>query len=191
MTTTSFTVLTATPRKPPTLTPPQLNSALALIWAKAEQKAAKRRKESSNDVELLRKFGGEFPPTIVCLMSGEGLNKDAGFHASALQIGIAANKKDDEVLVLREGLLANHESGGTRDNSPDKHRAEVIRMLRHTDGNVCYTYGKGAIKSLLAPGIPSTDLDGLSAAAGPVTSEAPEIPDDGMLGGVFLTETGC
>ena len=153
--------------------------------------AAKRRKASSKDVELLRKFGGDFPPTVLRLMNGEGIKEDAGFHSIALQIGVTANalgKKEDEVLALCEGLFSNHESDGNQYNTPDKRRAEVIRMLHYTDGNVCYTYGKGAIKSLLAPGTPSADLDGLSASAGAVTSEASELPDDGMLGGVFLTE---
>jgi len=192
----TYALLCSSPREAPALTPAELSSKLAVTYAKAEQKVAaavKRRKESSKDVQLLAKFGGTYPPTVARLMAGEGLEEKIGFHQIALQVGVVSNalgKTEDEMLLACAGLIENHQSDGTRYNSPSKRRTELVRMFHYTAGNVCYPYSKGAVKALLAKGEAGADLDGLTAEAGAVTSVKSDLPDDGLLGGVFLTETG-
>lgn len=196
MTPTLYGSLCSSPRPEPAYAEPALNMKLAVIFAKAEQKvqaAQKRRKNSVQDAALLGKFAGKFPPTLLKVMLGEGTADGIGFHQIAMQIAITAGalgKKDDAVLPLCEGLIANHKSDGSRYNTPAKRRAELQRMLRYCEDNVCYSYSRDAVRKLVPTGTPAPDLDGLTEASGTVISVDGEIPDDGMLGGVFMTEMG-
>lgn len=196
MTPTIYGSLCSAPRHAVGQSAPALNMKLAVIFAKAEQKvlaAQKRRKNSTHDAALLAKFQGQFPPSLAKVMSGEIVTEGLGFHQIALQIAITASalgKKEDSVLPLCEGLIANHQSDGNRYNSPAKRRAELQRMLRYCEGNVCYSYSRDAVRKLVPTGTPTPDLDGLTEASGAVISIDGEIPDDGMLGGIFMTEYG-
>ena len=95
-----------------------------MLFAKAEQKviaAAKRRKDSAKDVELLARFKGEYPPSLLRVMGGEPSAQGIGFHQIAMQIAITSNalgKKEPEMLALCEGLVQNHQSDGSRYNTP-------------------------------------------------------------------------
>ena len=79
-----------------------------MIYADAEQKvsaAVKRKKDSSKDAALLARFKGEFPPTLVKVMSGEGVKDGVGFHQLAMQIAITTNalgKPEDLMLKALE-----------------------------------------------------------------------------------------
>jgi hypothetical protein len=196
MTPTMYASLCSAPREAPASATPVLNMKLAVIFAKAEQKvlaAQKRRKNSVHDAALLQKFAGQFPPSLLKIMSGESTSDGIGFHQIAMQIAITAGalgKKDDVVLPLCEGLIANHKSDGARYNTPPKRRAELQRMLRYCEDNVCYSYSRDAVRKLLPVGVPAPDLDGLTESSGTVISVDGEVPDDGMLGGVFMTELG-
>lgn len=194
MTPTQYGSLCSSPRQLVVQTPPELSMKLAVIYAKAEQKvvaAQKRRKNSVNDAALLAKFQGQFPPSLAKVMSGEIVTDGTGFHQIAMQIAITAaalGKKEDVVLPLCEGLIAKHQSDGNRYNTPAKRRAEIVRMLRYCEGNVCYSYSRDAVRKLVPKETPTPDLDGLTDASGSVISIESE--DDGMLLGVFMTEMG-
>ena len=169
---------------------------LSVLYAKSEQKvaqAAKKRKDGAKDLALLARFAGQFPPSLAKIMAGEPCAENKGFQLIALQIAITANaldKKEDDVLALCEGLIANHASDGARYNTPQKRRNELSRMLRYTEDNPGYTYSRDAVRALLPKGTPATDLDGLPASAGEVMGQDTMPEDGGMRGGVFLTDTG-
>lgn len=107
----------------------------------------KRRRAGTKDVELLNQFKGQFLPSLLKVMSGEVIAETAGFHQIALQIAITANAigvARDKVLALCEGLVQNHQSDGSRYNTPAKRRGELERLLDYASGNPCYTYSRGA-----------------------------------------------
>ena len=132
-----------------------INNALAISYAKAEQKvgaAAKKKKDPAIDAKLLTKFKGDYPPSLLAIMSGQPSADGMGFHQIAMQIGITTNalgKREDQMLVLCEGLIQNHISDGARYNSPGKRKAELQRMFRYTQDNVCYSYSKDAVRRLV------------------------------------------
>lgn len=197
MTAADYELICSTPRIIPAPAPPTLSQKLAVLYARAASKvdaASKRRKDSKKDFELLAKFGGAFPPSLLKVMSGE-IAGNAGFHKIALQVAISSNalgKTEAQMLAACEGLVANHVSDGARYNSPDKRRAELARLYTYTQGNPCYEYSRDAVRSLVPVGTLTPDLDGLTdEVTGAVTAEGTQGDDDGgFLGGVFITENG-
>ena len=144
---------------------------LAVLFAKAEAKldaASKRKKQTKQDGELLSKFKGNYPPSLLKVMAGEVIAENIGFHKIALQMVItshALGKNEEQMLAACEGLMLNHVSDGQRYNSPAKRRLELQRMFRYTEGNICYEYRRDAVRSLLPKGTASPDLDGLPRPA--------------------------
>jgi hypothetical protein len=138
MTAEDYQELVSAPRAWPDIAAPRLNNFLAVIYSKAEQKVSegvKKRGSAQKDLNLLNRYEGDFPPTLLKLMSGEGVAENAGFQRLALQIGVTANalgKKLDETLAACEGLCANHHSDSLRYNTLKKRRAEIARMYGYT-----------------------------------------------------------
>ena len=134
-------------------------------------------------------------PSFEAMLRGEGIKADTGFHQIALQVSITAHARNmsaEELVEAAQGLIANHESDGSRYDSPDKRRRELIRMWDYTEDNPCYSYSPGAIRALLTHMAP--DLAGLEATK--------EEIDEGIAGsdgkegeefdhaGVMLTTAG-
>lgn len=118
-------------------------------------------------------------------MAGD-VASEVGFHKIALQIAItsnALNKKEDDTIAMCEGLLQSHQSDSSRYNTPNKRRGELQRLLRYTQDNVCYSYSKGGVRSLLPADVPTPDLDGIVDAAGASASGS-------MACGLFLMDSG-
>jgi hypothetical protein len=161
---------------------PELNTALAAMFIKAQtrlEEAVKRRAKSSGDVELLAKYKGDYPPTIKRIMAGEGIAPGAGFQKIATQLAITANalgKSADELIEACEGLVKNHQSDSNRYNSPRKRREELRRMWDYTHDNPCYVYSRGAIRSLCDVDAPTSDLDGVGSSVG--IGHVPDNDDD-------------
>jgi hypothetical protein len=191
-----YAELVSAPRNLLVSTTPKLNDQLAVMYSSAEQKvvaAAKRRGTGQKDVEALAKFKGEFPPSILKIMQGEGTMDDAGFNKIAMQLGITANglgKTEDEYIVMCAGLIQNHVSDGFRYNTPAKREAELRRMFDYTQDNVCYTYSVGAIKSIMKPGESTPDLDGLTDQHGTILDASDGDTDESIYGGVYMTDRG-
>ncbi len=183
--------LCSTPRQPAPLKLPVLNQKLAVLYAKAEQKVAaglKRRTSSAKDAKLLEQFKGQFPPSLLKVMAGEAASENLGFHPIAMQIAITANAlgvAKDKTIALCAGLLQNHQSDSSRYNTPAKRQAEIERLYDYTCGNPCYTYSRGAVKSLLPKGTPTPDLDGVSEEAGETAPGG-----NAMSEGLYFTDTG-
>jgi hypothetical protein len=62
-------------------------------------------------------------------------------------------------------------------------------MFEYTIDNVCYSYSIGAIKNLVAEGVDTGDLDGVSASAGELLTDTDD-NDDGLLSSLTMRETG-
>lgn len=194
MTPDGYAGLVAAPRPAPVYAKPELSPKLGVLFEKSKQKveaASKRKKDGAKDLRLLADFKGEYPPTLARIMRGEGVAETAGFQQLAMQIAITSNalmKTEDKMLEAADGLIQNHQSDGSRYNSPAKRKAELVRMFQYTNENVCYDYSSGAVKKLSAPDIPTPDLAGIPASAGTITEG--DLDDGGLTQGVFLTDTG-
>lgn len=189
--------LCSAPREAPSYAPPALSQKLAVLYAKAAAKieaAAKKRKDAKKDFELLARFKGDYPPSLAKVMSGEIVNDTQGFHMIALQVAITSNalgKSEEQMLAACAGVIEKHQSDGSRYNTPAKRKAELSRLYDYTADNPCYEYSRDAVRKLLPVGTPSSDLDGLTEqATGSVTAEGDDGNDEGLLGGVFVTEKG-
>jgi hypothetical protein len=149
-----------------------------VLYAQAEQKVtavAKRKKDSTKDKALLARFKGEYPPTLARVMAGEGTATDAGFNQIAMQIAItshALGKSEAQMLEACAGLIEKHVSDGSRYNTPAKRRMALSSMHAYTSNNICYSYSRDAVRKLAPEGADTSDLDGLTAAAGDIISAA-------------------
>lgn len=194
----TYRSLCTTPRHMAPPSPPEYNADLGLVFAKAQSKVSdglKRRKNAKADANILSSFGGEIPPTILSVMSGENVNGDLGFQKIATQLAIAAhamNMQEEEFLTACEGLIKNHKGDSSRYGSPVKRRRELSRMYSYMSGNPCYNFSVGGIKSMLVPGTKAPDLD--MGAAAPMGDDADDIGEDEMKfevsQGIRVTDTG-
>lgn len=165
MTEEMYKEFTSAPRHVAPPSPPTLNSALALLFSSAHdkvEKALKNRKKSKVDQKLLAKFGGDVPPSLLKIMQGEAVADGVGFQKIATQLSITAHalgKSEEQFLTLCAGLCDTHQSDGTRYNTPEKRRQELRRMYQYMRDNPCYEFSVGGIKSLVAAGVKTPDLD--------------------------------
>lgn len=154
--------LTATARPAVVTTKPQYTMDLAVMYEKAAQKVEtllKKRKAFKPDPKAREKASGE---SIQWMMAGLGIKPGTGFHELAIQLSIAATTAgltEEQFIAECAGVIENHQSDGDRYNTPAKRAEELARMHRYMDGNFCYEFSIGAIKSLLTHSAP--DLDGL------------------------------
>jgi hypothetical protein len=204
-----YVTLTSSPTPEVPREAPELSAFLSVMFVKFKEKIEKQTKERAKfkaDEKLLEKYSGQFPPTVERIMRGEGLKPGAGFQKIAMQLGITANalgKSEDDLIAMCEGLVQNHQSDGDRYNTPRKRKDELRRMWKYTQGDEVYGYSAGAIKSLLAVGETTPDLNHPSqnAAAGMVQDEdSTELPPElaqefdgagsGFLDGLVLLKTG-
>ena len=182
----TYRELVKAPRHVPPPLEPTYNIGLGLLFVQAKEKverAQKNRKKSKVDEKLLKKFGGDFPPSIVALMTGENVAHDVGFQKIALQLALAAHalgKSEQVFLALCDGLCERHVSDGTRYNTPAKRRRELSRMWAYCDGNPCYTFSVGGIKSTMTKDTKTPDLD-----SGGIEIEEEEAADGEALDGAL------
>ena len=158
----SYSTLTSAPRELPPPAAPQLCMDLLVMFDHAQQAVAdrlKKRKKKNTDPSILRK---QDLPSLQALLEGRGVKSDAGFHQIALQLAIVAEAmgwSETELAAKAEGLAQQHNSDSSRYNSPEKRKSELVRMHRYIDGNPCYEFSIGGLKSLLNHDAP--DLDGI------------------------------
>lgn len=159
-----YAVLTSEPRPNIEPTPAQFCVKLSVLFSKCAQKVEellKRRAKFKPDPNVKEKAGA---PSIQYMMAGLGLKSSAGFQEIATQLAIAAvnaGLTEDQFVAECAGLISSHQSDGSRYNTEAKRREELRRMHRYMDGNACYEFSIGAIKSLLDH--PAPDLDGIAA----------------------------
>jgi hypothetical protein len=202
-----YEVLCSSPCEEVYREPPKFNPWLGTMFDKFKNKVeamAKVKAKAKGDVELLSRFKGEFPPTVLRLMSGEGVLPGAGFHSLAMQLSITAvalGKSADDLVAACDGLVHSHQSDSPRYNSPRKRKEELRRMFDYNSGESLYEYSKGAIKRLCAAGVSTSDLDSpMDSMAGMVQDENTVMPEGlqedidsaqaSLLEGVILLKQG-
>lgn len=195
-----YETLTSAPRYLPPPATPVFNTELALSYEKAASKierALKNKKKAKVDESMLKKFQGNFPPTVEAIMRGENVLEGVGWQKLSLQLAIAAHalgKSEAELVGGCEGLIASHKSDGNRYDTPPKRRIELSRLYQYLDGNPCYSFSLGGLRSLLAPGTPAPDLSSDALPEPEVAGE--EQPSDegpqefGTTLGMRISSTG-
>jgi hypothetical protein len=160
----TYASLVQTPREEPERKEPELCVNFALVWAQSRDKvdaALKRKRNSKVDERLVKQWEGQAPPTIKGLMDGEGVRSGKGFQAIATQLAITAHTlgiKLDDFLEQCEGLIQNHQGDSMRYGTPGRRKRELARMWNYMEGNPCYEFSVGAIKSIVEEGRPTPDL---------------------------------
>lgn len=189
----TYITLTSTRRLAPELAPPRLNMKLSLLFEQAKlelDKGLKRKKAAKADAELIRRFKGEFPPTVETLLAGQHIRPDKGFNEIAMQLSLAAlavGKTRDQLLEAAEGLLQNHVSDG-RYGSYHKRRRALSDMYDFMDGNPTYDFSIGGVKSLLDDGYRAEDLGDIAEEEGEAIGEGSA--EQQIRNGVFMNSRG-
>ena len=199
--------LCSVPRLEPVRATPKHNMFLGTLFDKAKSvvdRQVKSRGKGRKDVELLKKFSGEFPPTLVKLMAGIGVAPGKGFHQIAMQLAITANalgKTADQLVESCEGLVSSHSSDSPRYNSPRKRKEELRRMWDYTHDTPVYEFSVGGIKSLCDHNVATPDIDGIELPeAGAEVTAFEDLPPEvqaeftsaqaSLMEGVTLTDAG-
>jgi len=129
--------------------PPIFRPTFALEYLSAKQKAlsVKQKKTKPVDLAALQSHA----PTVQQVMRGENL-ADVGFNKIAIQLALYAresNMSEDALVEACAGLISNHESDGSRYNSPAKREGELRRMFFYVEDNFAYEYAFEPIKALV------------------------------------------
>jgi hypothetical protein len=143
-------------------------------------------------------------PSVMLMMQGRGIKADVGFHQIAMQVtiaAVAAGMKPEDMIAECEPLVQNHVSDGDRYNTPDKRRAELLRLYDYMLDNPGYEFSVGAIKSILVHEAPDLDnlpvsekdiVEVIADAEATAASDAVKAPDEyeDVTGGVTMARYG-
>lgn len=157
--------LTSNPRDGFQIQKPELSTQLALLFTTSRDKVEgllKGRGRFKRDAKIVQKFEGKFPPSFLSLASGQGVKEGAGFHNIAMQIAITAHaigKTLDETLAVSQGLIDTHTGNSRRYGTPEKRKAEIVRMYYYMQDNPCYNFSAGALRAVLSDDVDSPELD--------------------------------
>lgn len=158
-----YVELTSQPQPFPVYPEPVLSPRLAAKFddfrKKVDEKMRVNAKRKDNSAEAVKAFEGEWPPSALRAMNGEGLNPDVGLNRIALQLGIlsvALGKSLDEHIAACKGLIASHKGDGH--SNKRQVRNELKRMYAYADNNPTYTYSSTAFRSILAEEGSNEDL---------------------------------
>lgn len=179
------------PPKPPTYT-----LAYASLFAKYKDKVTSKvsARKSKKDEKLIAQFEGKVPATLESICKGENLDSNSGFQSIATQIAIsmvALGQTESQMLEMCEGLVNNHQSDGSRYNTPMKRRKELSRMYHYMENNPCYDFSAGGLISLLDNKATATDLQLETQDEHGATEEDEELElDDDIIKGVRFNKMG-
>lgn len=134
----------------------------ALFAEKRDQVEAtvKRNAKIKDERRELARFNGEFPTSVKLLMAGLHLDPQVGFNNISLQfaiLSVSMGKTVDEMLEACEGFCQSHESDG-RYNSPRKRKEALRERYHYVDGNPCYVFSFGGLRSICEPGFSPDEL---------------------------------
>lgn len=181
------------PRSSP-LYAPQWRPRLALAFDEAVQKVGKQRPRKAKAVTpgMLQ----DALPTFTKLAAGTA-KATCGFNNLAMQLALYAREckwTEDAFIGACAGVINNHESDGSRYNSPRKRDAELRRMFWYVEDNPSLDFGREALKACAKdsstratdqgfPAAPTSDFLE-EDAPDQVNEQEPEY-DDQEYGGVY------
>lgn len=189
-----YATLCKQPRSAP-LYAPQWRPRFALAFDEAAQKVGKVKPRKAKPVTpaVLK----DSLPLYAKIASGSE-KTDCGFNNLAMQLALYAREckwTEDAFIKSCEGVIQNHESDGSRYNSPRKREAELRRMFWYVDDNPSLDFGKGALKSCLKAskefkqdtGLPEAPVFDQKAEASDEAASEDEAEDydDQEYGGVY------
>lgn len=169
MTPETYSELCSAPRPLIEPKPPRLCLPLMSLFREAQGQAASKPKRAANDASkaLRQRFqprGAALPPSLLALCEGRiPPRQGIGFNKIALQVCLAAlamGLDRDRLITLCAGLIRNHQSDGTRYNTPTKRKDALIEMFRYAERSN-YVPSIGGIRSILPHGLKCADLRGL------------------------------
>lgn len=181
------------PRSAP-LYAPQWRPRLALAFDEAVQKVGKQRPRKAKAVTpgMLQ----DALPTFTKLAAGTA-KATCGFNNLAMQLALYAREckwTEDAFIGACAGVINNHESDGSRYNSPRKRDAELRRMFWYVEDNPSLDFGREALKACAKDSKARTSDSGFPAAPtsdfleedapDQVNEQEPEY-DDQEYGGVY------
>jgi hypothetical protein len=163
MTPARYAKIVANPRALLPAVEPAYAPRLAVLWA-TSQEAVKRRfkavaKRRSED--LLERYEGKIPESLLALMNGEGIKEGTGFNQIAQQLAVAARGfklSSEDFLARCQGLIDKHVGDGTRYAAASKRRQELLHMWHYMQDNPSYVFSVPALRSLCDH--PAEDLNG-------------------------------
>lgn len=129
---------------------PQFRAQFALTYDSFFQKISKLKPAKSKQAtpaELQRS-----QPDVQKVLEGN-VNPDAGFNKIALQIALYARDSgwtSADLVKKAEKLLENHQSDGSRYNSPARRAVELQRMMDYLEDNPAYNFAASGIRAILA-----------------------------------------
>ena len=181
------------PRSAP-LYAPQWRPRLALAFDEAVQKVGKQRPRKAKAVTpgMLQ----DTLPTFTKLAAGTA-KATCGFNNLAMQLALYAREckwTEDAFIGACAGVINNHESDGSRYNSPRKRDAELRRMFWYVEDNPSLDFGREALKACAKdsstratdqgfPAAPTSDF--LEEDAPDQVNEQEQEYDDQEYGGVY------
>lgn len=157
--------ITSNPRAPLPVARPIWTPDLAVEFDKAKQKVdglLAQRKRYKPDPDTAKRAQSD---SVLMAMAGFGVREGTGFQELAMQLACAAATagiSEDTFVERCAGLIENHVSDSRRYNTDSKRSEELRRMFRYMDGNFCYEFSIGAMKSVLSHSAP--DLDGIQVS---------------------------
>lgn len=163
MTAESYDKLTSTSRLHLTQKAPEIAVGLQALFAEKRdsvEATVRRNAKIKDERKDLARFNGEFPTSVKLLMAGMHLDPQVGFNNISLQfaiLSVAMGKTVDEMLEACEGFCQTHESDG-RYNSPRKRKEALRERYHYVDGNPCYVFSFGGLRSICEPGYSPDEL---------------------------------
>lgn len=161
-----YELVTARPRPMFPPEPAVFNPTLAVVYNRACDKVKvalkNKAKQKGQDDRALERFAGEWPQSVIPVMSGDLVRKDCGWNQIAIQLATLAQalgKGEDELLEMANGLIQNHKGDSDRYNTPRKRERELRNIFRYTDGNPAYSFSLGGLFSIYAKDAWRGDLE--------------------------------
>lgn len=127
---------------------PEYCAKFALVYEEALQKSDSRPKKKAKPVpaETLKLHA----KLAEAIMAGE-CKPSLGFNQVAMQVALYAREAgwdESKFLSACQGLVANHQSDGTRYASAGKRERALLEMLHYVDDNPSYEYSLGGLKAI-------------------------------------------
>lgn len=165
---------------------PAWRGKFALLYDQAAQKVGRVKPKVHKPVS--REALQQQMPLFTKLASGQ-LDTSGGFNVIAMQLCLFARESgwtEDQLVQLCKGIIDNHNSDGSRYNTPKRRERELRRMFWYLEDNPAFDYSAAGIKSCLKAEpilVPVTDEHGVEVD--PDSDDDTAVGEESQFGGVY------
>ncbi len=155
-----YDTFVSTPTREYELAEGEFCARFALVYEEAAQKYTSRPRKAAKTVTPAQLKAQE--PIALAIMNGE-TSDHAGFNPIAMQLAMYAREAGwNEGYFIEQcaGIIANHESDGSRYNSPEKRERALKETFYYMEDNPGYEYSIGGLKSVARGAQPEVDEEG-------------------------------